>query len=143
LSFDLPLGQSKLNYNSKKCYILSFDAIEIYYSDNKVKRWKHYRCLGMNASTLILPNTPDVKKDFGEIKIKTQHLDNSCYTCGVFECCYDVLNQITLKSILAPTPASSYEVDLGIENFTDKTAESVRQDFWSAIFISNVENSIH
>jgi hypothetical protein len=96
---------------------LNEDAIEIYYSDNKVKRWKHYRCLGVDASTLILPNTPDVKKDFGEIKIKTQHLDNSSYTCGVFECCYDVLNQIALKSILAP--ASSYEVDLGIQMLTD------------------------
>jgi len=28
---------------------------------------------------------------------------------------------------------------LALENFTGKTAESIRQDFWSTIFISNLE----
>jgi hypothetical protein len=84
---------------------------EVYYSE-PVKKWKGYRCLATDGSQIILPNTPEMKEIFGEIRIKNQTIEGS-YVSGLFECCYDVLNHIEISSILAPGP--SYEVDLAIQ----------------------------
>lgn len=84
----------------------------IYYSDDEIKRWKGYRCFGVDGSKIILPNTKEMKEAFGEIKIKNQEMESS-YASATFESCYDVLNHMAVKNILAP--GASYEVDLAIE----------------------------
>jgi hypothetical protein len=83
----------------------------VYYSE-PVKRWKGFRCLGIDGSKTILPNTKEMKEEFGEIKIKNQTMEGS-YAEAMFVCCYDVLNHIAVKSILAP--GRSYEVNLALE----------------------------
>lgn len=88
---------------------LNEDTIGIYYSDNRIKLWKGYRCIGVDGSKIVLPPREEIRKEFGEIKIKSQYTEG-IYTGAMFECCYDVLNHIAIKSVLAP--ASSYEVDL-------------------------------
>ncbi len=93
-----------------------------YYSDDKIKRWKGYRCFGVDSSKIILPNTEEMKKTYGEIKIKNQQMESS-YVSATFECCYDVLNHMAVKNILAP--GSSYEVDLAIEMLGEESEKDL------------------
>ena len=88
---------------------LNEDIIRIYYSDDKIKRWKGYRCFGIDGSKIILPNFSDIEKEYGKIKLKNQYIEDK-YCCAIFECCYDVLNNIAMKSTL--NAGVSYEVDL-------------------------------
>lgn len=88
---------------------LNESLMAIYYSDDKIKKWKGFRCLSVDGSKIILPNTSEMKKEFGEIKIKNQEVESS-YACALFVCCYDVLNRIAVKNILASGLA--YEVNL-------------------------------
>ena len=88
---------------------LNEGIIGIYYSDDKIKRWKGFRCIGVDSSKIILPNTPEMKKEFGEIRIKNQQIESS-YASAQFVCCYDVLNHIAIKSIL--TSSLLYEADV-------------------------------
>lgn len=99
---------------------LNNDTIEIYYSDNKIKRWHGYRCIGVDASVIILPNTKEIQNEFGVTKIKNQLMEAN-YCSAMFECFYDVLNRIAIKSELAHS--SSYEVSLASKMLDDKFKE--------------------
>lgn len=88
---------------------LNEGIIGIYYSDDKIKRWKGFRCIGVDGSKIILPNTSDMKKEFGEIKIKNQKMESS-YPSALFVCCYDVLNHMAIKSVLVSSLL--YEADV-------------------------------
>jgi hypothetical protein len=78
-------------------------AVSVYYSDNKIKRWNGYRVLGVDGTKIILPNTKEMRQEFGEIKIRNQQNKPMAesYASAMFECYYDVLNHIALKSTLA------------------------------------------
>ena len=91
---------------------LNEGAIELYYSDDEIKRWKGYRVFGVDASRIILPNHPEIKAAFGETRIDNQHGSYGSYVSALFECRYDVLNRIACQSELYP--GDSYEVDLAI-----------------------------
>jgi len=92
---------------------LNEKAIEIYYSNDKIKRWKGYRVFGVDGSRIILPNHREIKAELGEIPIKNQHGNRGCYSSAMFECRYDVLNHIAYQSGLYPS--DSYEVNLAID----------------------------
>lgn len=96
---------------------LNDDTIRLYYEDDQIKRWKGYRCFGVDGSKLILPNTEEIKKVFGEIPIRSQHVSEGSYACAMFECYYDVLNHIAIKSQLVP--GASYEVDVASTMLSD------------------------
>lgn len=93
---------------------LNEDAIRIYYNDNKIKRWNGYRVLGTDGSKIILPDTKEMREEFGEIKIRNQQNKPMAesYASALFECCYDVLNHMAIKSTLAE--GSSSEIALAI-----------------------------
>jgi hypothetical protein len=100
---------------------LNNDTIEIYYSDNKIKRWHGYRCIGVDASVIILPNTKEIQNEFGVTKIKNQLMEAN-YCSAMFECFYDVLNRISIKSKLAHS--SSYEASLASQMLDDTFKEN-------------------
>lgn len=91
---------------------LNNDIIDIFYSDDDIKRWKGYRCIGADGSKIILPNGSDIEAEYGSIAIKNQSM-NSQFSQAIFECYYDVLNHMAVKCILAH--GSSYEVNLAIQ----------------------------
>lgn len=91
---------------------LNEDAIEVFYENSKVKRWKGYQVYGVDASQIILPTTEELEGKFGSILIKNAHIESS-YVSALFECRYDVLNNIAVQCSLHP--GSSYEVDLAIK----------------------------
>lgn len=95
-------SQARKKFKHTAFIELNEGAVNIYYSDNKIKRWNGYRVLGVDGSTIILPNTKEMRNEFGEIKIRNQQNKPMAesYASALFECCYDVLNHIAIKSYL-------------------------------------------
>lgn len=91
---------------------LNNDIVDIFYSDDDIKTWRGYRCIGVDGSKIILPNGSDIEAEYGAIAIKNQTMSGQ-FSQAIFECYYDVLNQMAIKSTLAH--GLSYEVDLAIE----------------------------
>jgi hypothetical protein len=78
---------------------LNEDILGIYYEDDAIKRWKGYRLLGADSSKIILPPTADIEKEYGKVAVNNPQMKGS-YVCGLFECYYDVLNHMAVKSCL-------------------------------------------
>lgn len=92
---------------------LNDDIINIFYSeDEKIKKWNGYRCLGADGSKIILPNTAEIGEEYGLIAVKNKTMTSS-FSCAMFECYYDVLNHIAVKSVLAH--GLSYEANLATQ----------------------------
>ena len=91
---------------------LNNDIIDLFYSDDTIKKWNGYRCIGADGSKIILPKTPEIAAEFGSILIKNKTIDSS-FSCAMFECYYDVLNHVAIKSMFAH--GLSYEVDLATQ----------------------------
>lgn len=90
---------------------LNDDIIHIYYKNNDIKRYKGYRLLAFDGSKIILPNTKDIKKEFGSVPIVNQTEQKlGDYALAAYEACYDVLNNIAVQSSLTRAPI--YECDL-------------------------------
>jgi hypothetical protein len=95
-------SQARKKFRHTAFIELNESAVSIYYSDNKIKRWNGYRVLGIDGSKIILPNTEEMRHEFGEIKIRNQQNKPMAesYASALFECCYDVLNHIAIQSSL-------------------------------------------
>lgn len=90
---------------------LNTDIIGIYYKDNDIKRFKSYRLLAFDAAKITLPNTKEIKKEFGSKSIRNHTFKNfGEHVSAAYEACYDVLNNIAVRSSL--NPGNVYEVDL-------------------------------
>ena len=102
-------SQARKKFKHTAFLELNAKVVNNYYQDDNIKLWNGYRILGVDSSKIILPNTEEMQEEFGLVKIKNQHIEDT-YTCAMFECCYDVLNHIAVKSSL--NHGSSYEADL-------------------------------
>ncbi len=92
---------------------LNDDIIDVFYSvDQDVKKWNGYRCIGADGSKIILPKTPEIAEEFGSITVKNKTMESS-YPCAMFECYYDVLNHMAIKSVFSH--GLSYEVNLATQ----------------------------
>jgi hypothetical protein len=92
---------------------LNEDMIDIFYSDDEdIKKWNNYRCIAGDGSKIILPYTAEIEKEYGSYIIKNQAIEDK-YSCALFECYYDVLNHMAIKSVLTYGP--TYEVDAAIQ----------------------------
>jgi hypothetical protein len=108
------LSQAKQKLKHTAFVELNDDTVSFYYRDNDIKRIRGFRCLGMDASQIILPNTKEIKEAFGAVAIKNgAGNDLGEYSSGLFQCCYDLFNRIAVKTSL--NPGNSYEIDLAIE----------------------------
>jgi hypothetical protein len=50
-------------------------VVDVMYNDNNIKRYKGMRVLGIDGSKILLPNTPDIRKEFGQISYSNDHPD--------------------------------------------------------------------
>ncbi len=94
---------------------LNDDIIGIYYKkDQNIKRFRGFRILAFDGSKITLPEHTGIKEEFGS-KLIGNHTGNDLgeYSRATFQSCYDVLNNIAVKSILGH--GSSYEADLAEE----------------------------
>lgn len=134
-------NQARKKFKHTAFIELNEGAIELFYKEAKIKRWKGYRVFGVDASKIILPKTKEIESFYGSVNIKSQHIESS-YTCALFECRYDVLNHIAMQSMLHH--GSSYEVDLAIkmlqeqQKSTDKDLDLYDRGYASYEFISHL-----
>jgi hypothetical protein len=101
---------------------LNDDMIFLYYKEKPYKKYLGFRILGFDGSKLALPQNEEIKIEFGSKAIGNhtkQELGE--YSSGTFEVCYDVLNNIAVRSVLAK--GLSYEVDLA-----NKMLDEIKQD---------------
>lgn len=92
------------------------------YSDGDYERYKGFRLLAVDGSKLRLPDTEDIREEFGMIRIKSQHIESS-YTGAQSSVLYDVLNEILVDSIIAPGKTS--ELSLAKEHLKKVTSEDL------------------
>ena len=93
--------RKKLSYLFFKLWNLYLaDCFYFFYEDN-IKRWNGHRLLGVDGSTLYLPNTKSLAEYFG--KQENQH-GGKVMARTLF--IYDVLNEITIYSELHPIKIS-------------------------------------
>ncbi|MCD8542345.1 MAG: IS4 family transposase [Gammaproteobacteria bacterium] len=93
---------------------LNADIVDLYYRDDDIERFRGYRILAFDGSKITLPQSEDVKNEFGSKPIANQ-ADAALgeYSRASYQACYDVLNNIAVSSILGH--GSSYEVDQAVE----------------------------
>jgi len=121
-------SQARKKFKHTAFIELNEGAVKIYYSDNKIKRWNGYRVFGVDGSKIILPNTPEMRKEFGEIKIRNQQNKPMAesYASALFECCYDVLNHVAIKSTLAE--GASSELTLATQMLKEQIGPQEKQE---------------
>ena len=121
-------SQARKKFKHTAFIELNESAVKIYYSDNKIKRWNGYRVFGVDGSKIILPNTQEMRKEFGEIKIRNQQNKPMAesYASALFECCYDVLNHVAIKSSLVEGAGS--EIALATQMLKDQIAPQGNQE---------------
>lgn len=101
---------------------LNEDILETYYRDDNIKRYQGFRILAFDGSRITLPNTPEIKNEFGIRSIGNATGSNiGEYSRATFIACYDVLNNIAVESKLAG--CESYEPDLA-----DKMLHNLKSD---------------
>jgi hypothetical protein len=87
-----------------------------YYQDDTYQRYQEFRLLAIDGSKLRLPDSHEIRDDFGTINT-TNGKDNQIigkHAHGLASVCYDVLNRIVIDSQLGG--AHAYEVDLAVRH---------------------------
>jgi hypothetical protein len=88
-------------------------VVDVMYQDNNIKRYQGMRVLGIDGSKITLPNTEDIKKEFGQISYANNYPQvKGKQAYGMASVMYDVLNRIAVDSTLSI--AKAYEVELAI-----------------------------
>jgi hypothetical protein len=97
-------------------------VVKTLYSDNDYKTFWGFRLLAVDGSKLLLPNSDDVREEFGSIgwtdgKTDQQQGDHPYALASVL---YDVLNRVAIDARLGK--AKAYEVDLAVEHLAHTQA---------------------
>jgi len=85
------------------------------FEPKQVKRWKSHRLFGVDGSTAYLINKEEIVNYFG-----VQGNDNKQVPMALIMNCYDVLNELSVKSAILPISCSEiFIAEQWIETFTD------------------------
>ena len=114
---DTDVGVSKQAFSqarkklSEQAFIrLNERLLTEFYQENTYTTWKGYRLLGIDGSTLQLPTYPKLLQEFGAVT--NQY--GSIMAMGKLSVMYDVLNDLSLDTIL--DPYTSEERDLALRH---------------------------
>ncbi len=92
-------ARAKLSHTAFK--ELSSKTVELFYRDGEYNKFKEFRILAVDDSTVILPNTTDIKKEFKPTIAKT-HIEG--FTKEIVQSrvsvLYDVMNNIAIDAII-------------------------------------------
>ena len=92
-------------------------VVDVMYGDNDYKTWHNLRLLAIDGSVVILPETDDIRAEFGTVPYdnKQGHPKGSGeHVTGRASVLYDVLNRVVLDASLAPI--KRYEGDLAVDH---------------------------
>lgn len=110
-------SQGRMNLNSEAFREMSTVLNKAYYSDAQFyKRYKLHRLLALDGSTLRLPETAEIRAEYGTIKIVNNHMEG-IYTAGQCSVLYDVLNERSIHALLAPIKTSENTLALEQVNY--------------------------
>jgi hypothetical protein len=75
------------------------ELVKEYYTDNdeRVKRWKGFRLIGIDGTTLYLLDKGDIKEEFGVQSNQSVEIPMAMVMCG-----YDVLNNLGIETRILP-----------------------------------------
>ena len=97
-------------------------VVKTLYSDNDYRTFWGFRVLAVDGSKLLLPDSEDVREEFGTIAWtsgKTTPQQGE-YPYALTSVLYDVLNRVAIDARLGK--ATAYEVDLAVEHLAHTTA---------------------
>jgi hypothetical protein len=80
-----------------------------YYKDGEYKKYKGYRLIGIDGSMVRLPESKEIRKEYGSTLIKNQRIESE-YCCGLSSIAYDVLNNIIISADLKDSLSSEREL---------------------------------
>lgn len=92
------------------------------YSDDEYHKFWGFRLLAVDGSKVVLPNTEEVREEFGTIRYsngKNDEIEGE-HPYALASVLYDVLNRIAVDAQLGK--AKAYEVDLAIEHLAHTQA---------------------
>ena len=95
-------------------------VVETMYGDGVYQTWRGLRVLAIDGSKLVLPDTEEVRAEFGTIAYsdgKTSTLAGA-RPYALASVLYDVLNRVALDARLGR--ADAYEVELGIAHLAQE-----------------------
>ncbi|WP_428024557.1 IS4 family transposase [Arcobacter sp.] len=102
-------ARDKLNYTAFK--ELANDASDMMYRDYDYKTYKGFKLLAIDGSMVTLPFNDDVKKEFCTTNVVNQYEDKSKIIVQArVSVLYDVLNNITLDSIIIDSKTSEIKI---------------------------------
>ena len=103
--------QARCNFLHSAFIELTEDIVAHFYDDTDYVTYKGHRLLSVDGSKVILPQEAEVGAHFGWTTFHKHPTDASdVYTYGLASVCYDVLNHLTLDSILASSKSSEREL---------------------------------
>ena len=91
-------------------------VVETVYADGQYLRFRGMRVLGVDGSKILLPDSKDVRADFGTLSY-SQGTDSEIqgeHPFALASVLYDVLNRVVLTAELGK--ADAYEVDLAVQH---------------------------
>lgn len=112
----------------------------IYYKNDDVKKAYGFRIIGFDGSDIILPNTHDMRQEFGSIKTANGYHENTGdYARGKLEVGYDVLNNYVIACELGHARSGERELATQLLHETNNNDLLIfDRGYTSFEFISNL-----
>jgi len=99
---DSAYSQARKKLDFKAFEALSNEIKVAFYKDGEYKRYKGFRLTAFDGSAVNLPNNESIRAEFSTTERKNQYKDkNTKIVQGRISCFYDVLNKISLDSVLS------------------------------------------
>lgn len=112
--FDIPVRQAtasafcqaRIKVQHTAFIEITQNIIALFYKLFSTKTWYGFRLLGVDGSTVVLPDIPEIEKHFGVWK--SRHDTKPCPLAKVSQM-FDVLNDITIDALIGPKSVGERE----------------------------------
>lgn len=102
-------GKARKKFSEGAFILLNQKLVDEFYTENTYQTWKGYRMLGIDGSTVQLPTSQEMIKEFGGVS--NQH--GFVMAMGRISAMYDVLNELTVDTVIASYNSGERELALG------------------------------
>jgi len=102
-------GKARTKFCEEAFLLLNQRLVDEFYTENTYQTWKGYRLLGIDGSTAQLPMSREILKVFGAVT--NQH--GLVMAMGRISAMYDVLNELTVDTVIASYTTGERELALG------------------------------
>jgi hypothetical protein len=103
-------SQARHKLSEQTFMLLNERLVDEFYTDNTYRTWKGYRLVGIDGSTAQLPESEEIRQEFGGVS--NQY--GAVMAMAKTSVAYDVENDLSLDAIIAPY--RSGERDLALEH---------------------------